>query len=144
MSLYKHILVAVDLSEDAQFVLEKAKVIADSNQAKITLVHVVEPLSVGYGSDIALDLTTMQDEITDQAKEQLQALSSRMSIENLQQYVVYGRPDREVHRLAEDACVDLIVVGSHGRHGLALIFGSTSTGILHGAKCDFLAIRVGK
>ena len=58
--------------------------------------------------------------------------------------MVYGRPEREVHRIAEESDVDLIVVGSHGRHGLALILGSTSTSILHGAKCDVLAVRVGK
>ena len=38
--------------------------------------------------------------------------------------------------------VDLIVVGSHGRHGFALLLGSTSTGVLHGAKCDVLAVRI--
>ena len=38
---------------------------------------------------------------------------------------------------------DLIVVGSHGRHGLALLLGSTANGVLHGATCDVLAVRVG-
>ena len=35
-----------------------------------------------------------------------------------------------------------IVVGSHGRHGLALLLGSTASGVLHGAKCDVLAVRI--
>jgi len=35
------------------------------------------------------------------------------------------------------------VVGSHGRHGLALLLGSTANGVLHGASCDVLAVRVG-
>ena len=39
---------------------------------------------------------------------------------------------------------DLIVVGSHGRYGLALLMGSTANGVLHGATCDVLAVRVGK
>ena len=38
---------------------------------------------------------------------------------------------------------DLIIVGSHGRHGLALLLGSTANGVLHGATCDVLAVRVG-
>jgi universal stress protein A len=36
----------------------------------------------------------------------------------------------------------LIVVGSHGRHGVRLLLGSTANGILHHAKCDVLAVRI--
>lgn len=144
MSLYKHILVAVDLSEEADGVLAKAKDIAEANGARLTLVHVVEPLSVAYGSDIPLDLTTLQDEITMQARERIDRLADKIHLEKGEQHVVYGRPEREVHRIAEESDIDLIVVGSHGRHGLALILGSTSTSILHGSCCDVLAVRVGK
>lgn len=144
MSLYKHILVAIDLSDEADEVLDKAKTIAERHQAKMTLVHVVEPLSVAYGSDIPLDLTTLQDEITLQARERISRLAESIHLDKGEQHVVYGRPEREVHRIAEESDVDLIVVGSHGRHGLALILGSTSTSILHGACCDVLAVRVGK
>jgi universal stress protein A len=46
--------------------------------------------------------------------------------------------------MATDIHADLIVVGSHGRHGLALLMGSTANGVLHGAKRDVLAVRVGE
>ncbi|MDB2384473.1 universal stress protein [Endozoicomonas sp.] len=144
MNHYKHILVAIDLSDEADEVLEKAQFIAETNKAKLTMVHVVEPLSVAYGSDIPLDLTTLQDEITQQARERISQLADSIQLEKGEQHVVYGRPEREVHRIAEESDVDLIVVGSHGRHGLALILGSTSTSILHGACSDVLAVRVGK
>ena len=144
MGLYQHILVAIDLSDEADEVLQKAKHIAETEKATLTLVHVVEPLSVAYGSDIPLDLTTLQDEITQQARERISRLAESIDLEKGEQHVVYGRPEREVHRIAEESEVDLIVVGSHGRHGLALILGSTSTSILHGACCDVLAVRVGK
>jgi len=38
--------------------------------------------------------------------------------------------------------VDLIVVGSHGRHGLARLLGSTATRIVHNAKCDVIVVRL--
>jgi universal stress protein A len=38
--------------------------------------------------------------------------------------------------------VDLIVVGSHGRHGLQLILGSTANAVLHHASVDVIAVRV--
>ena len=50
----------------------------------------------------------------------------------------------EIHSKAEEIGADLIVVGSHGRYGLALLMGSTANGVLHGATCDVLAVRVGK
>jgi universal stress protein A len=37
---------------------------------------------------------------------------------------------------------DLIVIGTHGRHGLGLLLGSTANGVLHGVKRDVLAVRV--
>ena len=44
--------------------------------------------------------------------------------------------------IAEEHAVDLIVIGSHGRHGLQRILGSTASGVLHTATCDVLAVRI--
>lgn len=44
--------------------------------------------------------------------------------------------------MAEDESTDLIIVGSHGRHGLALLLGSTASGVLHHSPCDVLAVRL--
>lgn len=53
-----------------------------------------------------------------------------------------GEPREEIIRIAEQENVDLIVVGSHGEHGLALLLGSTANSVLHYAKCDVLAVRL--
>jgi universal stress protein A len=58
--------------------------------------------------------------------------------------LTYGQPRQEIHGLAKEQHCDLIVVGSHGRHGLALLLGSTANDILHGASCDVLAVRLVK
>jgi universal stress protein A len=44
--------------------------------------------------------------------------------------------------MAEELGVDLIVMGTHGRHGLGLLLGSTATGVLHGCPCDVLTVRI--
>ncbi|MCY4330623.1 MAG: universal stress protein [Endozoicomonadaceae bacterium] len=144
MGIYKHILVAIDLSDEATVVLEKAKEIASFNNAKLTIVHVIEPLNIAYGSDIPLNATSFEKEITEHAVQRLSFLSEKMQVSDEEKHVIYGKPEKEVHRIAKNNEIDLIVVGSHGRHGLALILGSTSTSILHGACCDVLAVRVGK
>ena len=40
--------------------------------------------------------------------------------------------------------IDLIVLGSHGKHGLNLLLGSTSNSVLHQAPCDVLTVRLGE
>ncbi|MEJ2344256.1 MAG: universal stress protein, partial [Gammaproteobacteria bacterium] len=43
---------------------------------------------------------------------------------------------------AKEQQVDLIVLGSHGRHGIGRLLGSTADNILHHADCDVLAVRI--
>ncbi|WP_192034664.1 universal stress protein [Halomonas sp. YLGW01] len=141
---YRHILVAVDLTKDSHKVLERALPIADRNKAKLSIMHTLEPLGFAYGGDIPMDLTSIQDQLDDHAKQRLAEIADPHQVAKEDQHVVVGMPDTEIHRFAEEHDVDLIVVGSHGRHGFALLLGSTSTGVLHGAKCDVLAVRVGE
>ncbi|MBB3142696.1 universal stress protein [Halomonas organivorans] len=140
---YRHVLVAVDLTKDSHRVLERAMQIADRNHAKLSIMHTLEPLGFAYGGDIPMDLTSIQDQLDEHAKQRLAEIADA-HVDKENQHVVVGMPDTEIHRFAEEQGVDLIVVGSHGRHGFALLLGSTSTGVLHGAKCDVLAVRVGK
>ncbi|MDC1307873.1 universal stress protein, partial [Pseudomonadales bacterium] len=111
--------------------------------ADLSCVHVIEPLSLAYGGDIPMDLSTIQDQIQDTAKSHLAEFAQSLSISPENQHLIFGRPETEIHALAKEIGADLIVVGSHGRAGLALLLGSTANGVLHGATCDVLAVRVG-
>lgn len=144
MGDYNRILAAIDLSEEANDIAAKASRFAAINQAELHLVHVIEPLNFAYGGDIPIDFSTIQEEIQRQAETQLSALCDKLTIPIERLHIMLGRPENEIHAQAEKLAADLIIVGSHGRHGLALILGSTANGILHGAKCDVLAMRVGK
>ncbi|MEX1033316.1 MAG: universal stress protein [Cellvibrionaceae bacterium] len=140
MALYNHILVGLDLTEESTHILERATRLGEG--AKISLVHVIEPLAYAYGGDIPMDLSEVQNQLQQQATEQLAKLGKSVGAAPADQYVVIGQPTSEIHRMAEEKGVDLIVVGSHGRQGLALLLGSTANGVLHGTKCDVLAVRV--
>lgn len=144
MSQYKTILVAIDLSEDSTPVVERARSVADASSAALHLVHVIEPLSFAYGGDIPMDFSGIQEEIHQQATQQLQRFADTYSIDSNHQHILLGKPDVEIHAKSDELEADLIIVGSHGRHGLALLMGSTANGVLHGANCDVLAVRVGK
>lgn len=142
---YTNILVAIDLSEDSRKVLMRAKEIAARNkQAKLSVVHTLEPLGFAYGGDIPMDLTSIQDQLDSHARARLAELLEGIDIPEENQHILVGMPDTETHRLANEQDIDLIVVGSHGRHGFQLLLGSVSTGVLRGSPCDVLAVRVGK
>ena len=91
-----------------------------------------------------LDLSTVQEQIQETAKIQLQEFAMELEIDSENQHLMFGRPETEIDSLANQILADLIVVGSHGRHGIALLLGSTANGVLRGAPCDVLAVRVGE
>jgi len=143
---YLHILVAVDLTEECDSVIKKAIGLTLANQgAKLSLVHIVEPMAMAFGGDVPMDLSQLQQQQFDQAKEKLGALKLKYpDVKTGDAHLTYGQPRQEIHQLAKEHHVDLIVIGSHGRHGLSLLLGSTANDVLHGAPCDVLAVRLAK
>jgi universal stress protein A len=143
MAYYKHILLAIDFSDHGSEVVKTAKAMAEQNQATLSVVHVVEnlPMSEPAYGPIPFDVDFAQD-LLDNAKLRLTKLAAELQIPENRQWLEMGSPKLEVVRVAEENHVDLIVVGSHGRHGLALLLGSTANGVLHHAKCDVLAVRL--
>lgn len=144
MENYKHILIAVDFIEHDEIVAERAKDLADKYQAKLSIVHVIDSLpatEAGYGGEIPfnLDLTV---ELRAAATKRLAKLAKKNGVPEDCLWLETGNPKLEIIRVAQENNVDLIVVGSHGRHGLALLLGSTANGILHHAVCDVLAVRL--
>lgn len=145
MAKYRHVLVGLDLSSESQQVVDRVKFLfdeSDEQPAKISLIHVQEPLSFAYGGDIPMDLSEVQNQLEEQAQNRLTNFAEQLRVAPEDQLVIIGQPANEMHRFAKEHDVDLIVVGSHGRHGLSLILGSTANGVLHGACCDVLAVRI--
>ena len=141
---YEHILVAVDLTEECDPVIKRAVDLA-GDTAKLSLVHIVEPMAMAFGGDVPMDLSQLQQQQFDQAKERLERLITKYpNLKKDQSHLTYGQPRQEIHHLAKEQGCDLIVVGSHGRHGLALLLGSTANDVLHGAPCDVLAVKLVK
>ncbi len=143
---YKHVLAAVDLSEEADRVLQEAKQVAEDRGAELTVLSVVKPLTQVYGGlDMAAytDVTVnFEREAQAQALRQLQEIGERMGIQASQVEVAVGAPPSKIVEVANGRDADLIVIGSHGRHGLGLLLGSTANGVLHHAQCDVLTVRI--
>lgn len=147
MSHYRNILIAIDLSDESEKVLKKAEVLAVLNETECHVIHVVEPttsiVSSGLaGGFVSYDTASFDKSVLEAAQESMSELCVKRNIPLSNQHVVMGYPKQEIHQMAEKINADLIMIGSHGRHGMQLLLGSTANAVLHGAKCDVLAIRV--
>lgn len=138
--MYKKVLFATDFDEVGISAAHKAKKIADENHAQLILVHVVEPIPA-YAYPGFAGFAEVEVSIREQAEKELLALASRLKVDDRHRFLEFGSTKNEVLRVAEENDVDLIVTGSHGKHGLALLLGSTANAILHGADCDVLIVR---
>ena len=143
MELYKNILVAVDLTRDSAMIVDKARNLANQYEAELSIVHVIEPIAVGYAVEVTtVDIEGLHEEVTKQAKSSLKELGNSVDIPDHRLHTVLGQPAREIRELAKKVEADLIIMGGHGRHGWELLFGSTSASVTHGAGCDLLIVHI--
>ena len=141
---YKSILLAVDLSHDDEQVINKAQRIADQYGSRISIIHVLDNIPMpdtAYGTEIPL-YEGLNDELLNVKKTRLSQIGEGLGLDSTRVRMVWGLPHQEIIRMAEEESTDLIIVGSHGRHGIALLLGSTASGVLHHSPCDVLAIRL--
>mgnify|MGYP001636629938 CR=1 FL=1 len=131
MESYKHILVAVDFSEHSEIVGLRAKALSEQFKAKLSVMHVTENLPMGNvmdGQVLPIDME-LSEQLMELSQKRLAELGDKLGIAKEDQWIVTGSPQAEIVSLAEDNNVDLIIVGSHGRHGFALLLGSTANGV---------------
>ncbi|NQV69697.1 MAG: universal stress protein [Pseudohongiella sp.] len=142
--MYDKVLVALDLSESSQKVLDTALELVGNDSAKLILAHVVDPIPIVWGMEsYAMDPIELQDQIVASAHKLLNGIASKAGIEKMNQHSLLGAPADEIRRLAEEQNVDAIVIGSHGYGGWKMLLGSTAIKLLHGANCDVLTVYVG-
>lgn len=144
---FRHVLAAIDLSEEAGEVLERARRIADEHQATLSVCTAVKPLTHVYGGLDMMAYTqasvSFEEEAMNQARAQVENLAGSFKIALDHVHVSLGAPATQVVETARSIGADLIVMGSHGKHGLGLLLGSTANGVLHQADCDVLTVRIG-
>lgn len=140
MHSYTHILFCADLSEHSIISAHRAIELAKKFSAKLTMMHVVESLPA-YASGY-LGVADVERELLETAKKEMKKISTTLNIPSENQILVIGNPAMEIFGKAETLGVDLIVVGSHEKHGLGRLLGSNASGILHKAHCDVLTVKI--
>jgi universal stress protein A len=143
MPLYRHLLLATDLSGDSRPLEDKARQLQEQCGARLSLVHAVEYIPMAYSGDLVLpEDFNLEQELLALARGRMAELGARMGVAEPDRHLLLGSPSREIPRMVQELSVDLLVVGRHGRHGIAALLGSTAASLLRHAECDLLAVRI--
>ncbi len=148
MIALKKILVATDFSEPSEAALAYGRELARSFGAALTVVHVVENvLSRSYGIDggaMMID-PELQRQIEAAALEHIERNifeEDRKVLKAAGVVLVSNAPAEAIVNFARQSNIDLIVMGTHGRGGVAhLVMGSVSERVVRTAPCPVLTVR---
>jgi len=139
MKNYKRVVVAFELQDENDYrLIEHAKCMVQDFKADVILVHAV----AHEGTYIATAELEVKNAMFNAAVTRMKELGKHIGIAEKHQIVEDGSAKIVILEAAEKHKADLIIVGSHGRQGLQLLLGSTANAVLHGAKCDVLAVRL--
>lgn len=142
----KNVLVATDFSEPSAVALDYGRELARTYGAKLHVLHVIEDLRWRYATDMApTALVGVQEDIEASAASRLDALVTGQDRQQLGAHTVALTaiaPSDAIVQYAKSEGADVIVMGTHGRSGLAHLFmGSVAERVVRLAPCPVLTIR---
>ena len=111
--MYNHVLVAVDLSDESTFLLEKAAKIAKRNDAKLSIIHVDVNFSDLYTGLIDVNMSSMQDRISTETHQALTQLAEQAGYPITEKLSGSGDLGQVLTDAIEQYDVDLLVTGHH-------------------------------
>lgn len=141
--LYKHILLATDLSKNADTVAKRAASIAALSKAKLSVTHVLAHTPIAYAGEFSIPIDAdFEMAIEREAKARLAKLGKKYNISGKSQFLDEGSVKTAVIDRAKKIKADLIIVGTHSHEGFDKLLGSQANAILHVAKCDVIVVRI--
>ncbi len=141
---WKKIWCAVDLAGPSRVAMERAAELAKRFEAELTLVHVLPSLSAAAG-DVLVPSPGLAGEEASEHEEMLarwRADAERRAGRPVRSRVLSGDPAAEIVRHAREERCDLLVVGTHGRTGIArVVLGSVAERVARESPCPVLVVR---
>jgi universal stress protein A len=149
MIVLKRLLVPTDFSEPSTIALQYAKAFAQTFQAALHILHVIEERTLAYGEMISgslppLDLSDILERTERDVRDRLNHVLTEAERETYEVHLVtlVGSPFVEIVRYAKAKEIDLIVMGTHGRGPIAhLLMGSVAERVVRKAPCPVLTVR---
>jgi nucleotide-binding universal stress UspA family protein len=142
----KHILVATDFSECSTAALGFASRLASDTNARLHIVHVNGILDVSVPANPPAEPAYYYDAPWGHERHEIRErlIKTVPTVANIafEHHYLTGLPAAQILKLAEHECIDLIVLGSHGRSGFSrLLMGSVAEGVVRGATCPVLVVK---
>ena len=98
--MYKHILYATDLTEDTDYIVQKVRQIRGYTGAKLSIVHVVEPLP-GY-SYAYLGVEDIEGQLIDEARQAMEKLGTQLTVDKADLHVEVGPTKTKILKIADE------------------------------------------
>ncbi len=142
----RRILHPSDFSGASRAAFRKAIETAKSNRAELLIVHVMSPVvpvpGDGYVSPQLYDQLASSSRAWAQKRLDGLVAQAKKSRVRVKGFLLEGAPSEEIVRFARARRVELIVIGTHGRTGLAKLFvGSVAERVVAAAPCPVLTVR---
>ena len=139
-----HVLVPLDFSTYAEQALDYAIALAQKLQARVTLLHVIQPPEVVKVEGGIWPSSTFLQDLEAAVTRDMEGYLARVTAAGLagEIAVVHGVPFQEILDTAKARQVDLIIMGTHGRTGLShVLLGSVAEKVVRLAPCPVLVAR---
>lgn len=145
MSTYKNIVVALDLGEYSEDLIERALAVGEGPEAvHLVFVHQrMESVYAGVGpmSSVLAEVRTVDDQLRQDLMGRLSGWADSYGIPAGNVHFLGGKPAATILEFARETNADLIVIASHSRKGLQRLLGSTAHAVVEDAQRDVLAIH---
>jgi nucleotide-binding universal stress UspA family protein len=143
---YKHILVAVDGSQEAEWAFKKSIEIVKRNNASLNLVHVVDSRSFATAEAYDRSITERAEKYGRELLEDYKKKAEKAGVKDVVTILEYGSPKITISRdVAKKIKADLIICGATGMNAVErFLIGSVSENIARSAHCDVLIVRTNK
>ncbi|GAA05361.1 universal stress protein [Photobacterium leiognathi] len=111
--VYKHILAAIDLSEDSEVLVHKAALLAKALDAKLSLIHIDVDYADLYTGLIDINLAEMHERAESDAQMQLHRLAQEAHYPVAHTLVGSGDLSEEICNAIKNMDIDLVICGHH-------------------------------
>ncbi|MGV6857762.1 MAG: STAS/SEC14 domain-containing protein [bacterium] len=150
IAAYAQILVPVDFSPHSVHAAKRAVIMAEKFNAHLLMLNVIneeylydilyEPGDLGFGGYRLPPSPFEKDALRDSAHNRMRMLLESLGVKEISTEVVMGTPSSAITSFAAAQKVDLIVMGTHGRRGVARLLGSTAHAVQGRAHCEVLTV----